>query len=160
MLPGQSGFDFACALRAEPAHRNIPIIMLTARGQETDRVTALKAGADDYVSKPFSISELIARIGAVLRRTGQQGSGKHPGDGQPAPGPGKSARQHRWRAPGTGANGVPAAVISHGPPRTRLYPAAINRPDMEPWYICGRAHRRCPYTPVKENHSSQAVLTA
>lgn len=74
MLPGQSGFDFACALRAEPAHRNIPIIMLTARGQETDRVTALKAGADDYVSKPFSISELIARIGAVLRRTGQQGS--------------------------------------------------------------------------------------
>ena len=76
MLPGQSGFDFARALHAEPPHREIPIIMLTARDQETDRVTSLDAGADDYVSKPFSISELIARIGAVLRRTGQQGSVK------------------------------------------------------------------------------------
>lgn len=76
MLPGQSGFDFARALRGESAHSGIPIIMLTARAQEMDRVTALDAGADDYVSKPFSISELIARIGAVLRRTGQQESSK------------------------------------------------------------------------------------
>jgi two-component system phosphate regulon response regulator PhoB len=76
MLPGQSGFDFARALRNEAAHSSIPIIMLTARDQEMDRVSALDAGADDYVSKPFSVSELIARIGAVLRRTDQQESVK------------------------------------------------------------------------------------
>ena len=69
MLPGQSGFEFARTLQKDTAHRKIPIIMLTARDQEEDKVAALDAGADDYVAKPFSVSELLARIKAVLRRT-------------------------------------------------------------------------------------------
>jgi two-component system phosphate regulon response regulator PhoB len=69
MLPGQSGFEFARHLRRNPTHRKIPVIMLTARDQAEDKVAALDAGADDYVSKPFSIIELQARIKAVLRRS-------------------------------------------------------------------------------------------
>lgn len=76
MLPGQSGFEFARALQRDPAHRQIPVIMLTARDQEEDKVAALEAGADDYVAKPFSISELLARIKAVLRRTRQDSGGE------------------------------------------------------------------------------------
>jgi two-component system phosphate regulon response regulator PhoB len=69
MLPGQSGFEFARALQRDSLHRKIPVIMLTARDQEEDKVAALEAGADDYVAKPFSVSELLARIKAVLRRS-------------------------------------------------------------------------------------------
>jgi len=68
MLPGQSGFELARQLNNDNAQRPPPIIMLTARDQETDKVAALEAGADDYVAKPFSVSELLARIKAVLRR--------------------------------------------------------------------------------------------
>jgi len=70
MLPGQSGYEFARELFMDTSHPAIPVIMLTARDQEEDKVAALEAGADDYVSKPFSISELLARIRAVLRRSG------------------------------------------------------------------------------------------
>lgn len=68
MMPGQSGFEFARALQRDSGHRRIPIIMLTARDEEQDKVAALEAGADDYVAKPFSVTELLARIKAVLRR--------------------------------------------------------------------------------------------
>ena len=69
MLPGMSGLDLARRLRKEELTRDVPIIMLTARGEETDRVGGLEAGVDDYVVKPFSPRELIARINAVMRRT-------------------------------------------------------------------------------------------
>ena len=69
MLPGQSGFEFTRQLQNDKSRPPPPVIMLTARDQEVDRVSALEAGADDYVSKPFSVSELLARIKAVLRRT-------------------------------------------------------------------------------------------
>jgi two-component system phosphate regulon response regulator PhoB len=69
MLPGVSGIELCRQLRARPATREIPVIMLTARGEEEDRVRGLDVGADDYVTKPFSMSELAARIRAVLRRT-------------------------------------------------------------------------------------------
>jgi two-component system phosphate regulon response regulator PhoB len=72
MLPGQSGFEFARQLYNDSSHTSPPIIMLTARDQEEDKVAALEAGADDYVSKPFSVSELLARIKAVLRRSAQR----------------------------------------------------------------------------------------
>jgi len=68
MLPGMSGIDYARRLRAEPRTRGIPIIMLTARGEERDKVAGLETGADDYITKPFSPRELLARIQAVLRR--------------------------------------------------------------------------------------------
>jgi DNA-binding response OmpR family regulator len=67
MLPGMSGFEFCRRLRA--AGIRIPIVMLTARNEEADRIAGLDLGADDYVSKPFAIKELLARIRAQLRRT-------------------------------------------------------------------------------------------
>ena len=68
MLPDRSGFDLARELRENSATREIPLILLSARRDEHDKVSALNAGADDYVTKPFSPAELIARIKAVLRR--------------------------------------------------------------------------------------------
>jgi DNA-binding response OmpR family regulator len=68
MLPGLSGIEVCDAIRADPATTNLPIIMLTARGDEADRVAGLERGADDYVTKPFSPKELVARVGARLRR--------------------------------------------------------------------------------------------
>ena len=69
MLPGASGLELARRWRRDALTRDIPIIMLTARGEENDRVGGLEAGVDDYVVKPFSARELLARIRAVLRRT-------------------------------------------------------------------------------------------
>lgn len=68
MLPGMSGIEFAKLLRRIARTKNIPIIMLTARAEESDKVSGLEIGADDYITKPFSPRELIARIKAVLRR--------------------------------------------------------------------------------------------
>jgi two-component system, OmpR family, phosphate regulon response regulator PhoB len=69
MLPGTSGLEFARRLKKDPATRELPIIMLTARCEENDKVRGFDIGADDYVTKPFSPRELIARIKAVLRRS-------------------------------------------------------------------------------------------
>jgi len=68
MLPGMDGLQVCQAMRREPATSSLPVIMLTARGEESDRVAGLEIGADDYVTKPFSPKELIARVGARLRR--------------------------------------------------------------------------------------------
>jgi two-component system phosphate regulon response regulator PhoB len=68
MLPGESGLVLAKRWRAHPRTKEVPIIMLTARGDEADRVAGLDAGADDYIAKPFSTRELLARVRAVLRR--------------------------------------------------------------------------------------------
>jgi two-component system phosphate regulon response regulator PhoB len=68
MLPRLSGLELCRQIRRAPAWRDLPVIMLTARGEEGDRVRGLDSGADDYVSKPFSTSELIARLKAVIRR--------------------------------------------------------------------------------------------
>ena len=68
MLPGQSGITLAKKWRADPRTKGVPILMLTARGDEPDKVQGLDAGADDYITKPFSTQELLARIRAVLRR--------------------------------------------------------------------------------------------
>jgi two-component system phosphate regulon response regulator PhoB len=68
MLPKISGIEVCRRLRARPETKNIPVIMLTARAEEADRIRGLETGADDYITKPFSMNELIARIGAVLRR--------------------------------------------------------------------------------------------
>ena len=70
MLPGESGLSLAKKWLAEPRTKDVPVIMLTARGDEMDRVAGLDAGADDYMAKPFSTKELLARVRAVLRRRG------------------------------------------------------------------------------------------
>ena len=72
MLPGVPGIELARRLRSDERTRAIPIIMLTARGEEQDKVSGLDAGADDYITKPFSPRELVARIKAVLRRRAPQ----------------------------------------------------------------------------------------
>jgi len=72
MLPGTPGLNFARQLRTDPRTKDIPIIMLTARAQEQDMIAGLEGGADDYVTKPFSPRELLARIKAVMRRRAPQ----------------------------------------------------------------------------------------
>lgn len=74
MLPGTSGLEFAKWLSRDERMREIPVIMLTARDEENYKVQGLEAGVDDYVTKPFSTRELLARIKAVLRRSGSDGS--------------------------------------------------------------------------------------
>src|SRR5713226_4434720 len=69
MLPGMSGIELCRRLRARPDTERLPIIMLTARGEESERVRGLATGADDYIVKPFSVPELLARIRSLLRRT-------------------------------------------------------------------------------------------
>lgn len=75
MLPGVSGIEFARHLRRDERTREIPLIMLTARGEEADKLKGFDAGADDYITKPFSPRELVARVRAVLRRATPAGEG-------------------------------------------------------------------------------------
>ncbi|MDQ3257510.1 MAG: response regulator transcription factor [Acidobacteriota bacterium] len=77
MLPGMSGTELCRRLRREPATRRTPIIMLTARTSEADRVAGLDLGADDYILKPFSVRELMARVRAVLRRTDENATARY-----------------------------------------------------------------------------------
>ena len=124
MLPKVSGIEVCRRLRQRPETRNLPIIMLTARGEETDRVRGLDTGADDYMVKPFSMSELAARIRAVLRRIrpGLAEDRIRHGDiviDRVRP-PGEARRQ--GRAPGP--DRVPPAGLSHAAPRPRVLAAS------------------------------------
>ncbi len=75
MLPGQSGLSLARHWRKQERTKSIPILMLTARGDETDKIAGLDAGADDYITKPFSTQEMLARVRAVLRRRAPESVG-------------------------------------------------------------------------------------
>ena len=77
MLPDEDGISILKKLRLQPAAKEIPVIMATAKGTEYDKVTGLDSGADDYLAKPFGMMEMISRIRAVLRRTGAAEAGKH-----------------------------------------------------------------------------------
>lgn len=78
MLPGMDGMEICRILRSDERFRSLPIIMLTARGGEADKVAGLEMGADDYVTKPFSPRELVARVRALLRRRSRQTESKAP----------------------------------------------------------------------------------
>ena len=80
MLPGMSGMELCRRFRREPLTRRTPIIMLTAKGSESDRVAGLDLGADDYITKPFSVRELLARVRAVLRRLEENASNNYEDD--------------------------------------------------------------------------------
>ena len=71
MMPGMDGLEVLKKLRADPAHRDIPVIMATAKGTEMDKIGGLNSGADDYLVKPFGVMEMVARVKAVLRRSGK-----------------------------------------------------------------------------------------
>jgi two-component system phosphate regulon response regulator PhoB len=77
MLPDISGTEVCRRLRASDKTRDIPVLMLTAKGEEIDRVVGFEVGADDYVTKPYSVRELMLRIGAILRRATAEGLGEH-----------------------------------------------------------------------------------
>ncbi|MBB4287884.1 response regulator [Roseospira goensis] len=81
MMPGEDGLSLCRALRADPETADLPIVMLTAMGEETDRVVGLELGADDYIPKPFNPRELLARVRAVLRRAGPRPGGDGAGAG-------------------------------------------------------------------------------
>ncbi len=80
MLPGMSGIELCRRLRKEPVTEELPIIMLTAKASETDKIEGLDLGADDYITKPFSIKEVVARVRAVLRRSGNDAFEKYEGE--------------------------------------------------------------------------------
>jgi DNA-binding response OmpR family regulator len=80
MLPAMSGSELCRRLRREPQTRRTPILMLTAKTSESDRVAGLDLGADDYITKPFSVRELLARVRAVLRRTDESGAKSYEDD--------------------------------------------------------------------------------
>ena len=75
MLPGMSGYDVLQHIRSDDALKQTPVLMLTARREEADRIQGLTLGADDYLTKPFSPQELVLRVGAILRRVGSSGGG-------------------------------------------------------------------------------------
>ena len=107
MLPDMSGLEFTRWLKKNESTRDLPVIMLTARAEEEDKVRGLEGGADDYVTKPFSPRELIARINAVLRRSGNGSEDVVAADGLEL-----DAASHRVRADGN--------EVSLGPTEFRL----------------------------------------
>jgi two-component system, OmpR family, phosphate regulon response regulator PhoB len=117
MLPDMSGIELVRVLRRDANTRDIPVMMLTARGEEADKVTGLESGADDYVTKPFSARELVARIQAVLRRSAPVG------DSERVDVEGLSLDQagHRVTAAGT--------AIALGPTEYRLLAFLMTHPD-------------------------------
>lgn len=84
MLPGLDGLEICRLIRAQPATADLPVMMLTARAEESDRIVGLELGADDYITKPFSAKEVVARVHALLRRS-TRAPGRSTGDA-PAPG--------------------------------------------------------------------------
>jgi DNA-binding response OmpR family regulator len=78
MLPGMDGLEICRHLRADAATSDLPVIMVTARAEETDRIVGLELGADDYITKPFSAKEVVARVNALLRRTTRPGQAQGP----------------------------------------------------------------------------------
>jgi two-component system, OmpR family, phosphate regulon response regulator PhoB len=117
MLPGDSGLILARRWRAQPRTRTVPILMLTARGDEMDKVAGLETGADDYVTKPFSTRELVARIRAVLRRRAPEQLGEPATAGELV----LDAATHRvtWRG----------RALKLGPAEFRLLHYLMKHPD-------------------------------
>ena len=117
MLPDKSGIDFARELRKDERTRDLPILMLTARAAEDDKVRGLEVGADDYVTKPFSPKELIARIKALLRRAAPESSE------EPMEVAGLRLEPTAHRVSGNGAE------LKVGPTEFRLLRFLMSRPD-------------------------------
>ena len=91
MIPGLDGVSLCRAIRNGRLNRDVPILMLTARREETDKVVGLESGADDYLTKPFGVRELVARARALLRGSARRRGGRRPG-------PGGTGRRPRSRA--------------------------------------------------------------
>lgn len=116
MLPGISGIELARTLRRDELTQELPLIMLTARGEEADKLKSFDSGIDDYITKPFSPRELIARVKALLRRSGTPGDGVIEADGIAL-----DTQSHRVRV-----DGEPIHV---GPTEFRLLEFLLKHPD-------------------------------
>ncbi len=131
MLPELSGVEVCRIIRAESS---VPIVMLTAKDSELDKVVGLELGADDYVTKPFSLRELSARIRALFRRSEQAVALDDPaGRRRPRAGPGRPRRSPaaaRRRGPPDQAEGVRAPDVPHPPPRPGLHPRPAARASL------------------------------
>ena len=147
MLPGESGLAFARRLRADERTRELPIIMLTARAEEQDKIAGLEAGADDYVTKPFSPRELLARIKAVLRRRAPQLTDDAGRDRRPAARPGRAPRHRRRAAARARPDRVPAAAFLHDAPGARVLARAAARPGLGRPRVRRGAHRGRAHPP-------------
>ncbi len=141
MLPALSGLEVCRQIRRRPATRDLPVIMLTARVEEQDAVRGLDSGADDYVTKPFGMDALFARMRALLRRAGAVGV-----KGQIAfhdieldLSTHRATRNGRRAPPRT--DGVPPAGVLHAPPAPRVRSRGCARRGVGRRYPCGAAHR-------------------
>ena len=142
MLPGVSGLEICRRLRAREATRTLPVIMLTARGEEGERVRGLSIGADDYVVKPFSVPELMARVRALLRRAA---AGARRGEAQRRRSrtrPRDPPRPPRRARSPSRPDRIPSARISDGKARPRVFARAIARQRLGPFGRNRRAHCR------------------
>lgn len=151
MLPGTSGIELARRLKRDELTGDIPIIMLTAKGEEDNKIQGLEVGADDYITKPFSPRELVARLKAVLRRAG-------PTDGE-APievgGLLLDPISHRVTIDGKtcrdGPDRVPPAAILHDPSGARLHPRATAGPGLGRQRVCRGTHRGRAHPPPAQS---------
>jgi CheY-like chemotaxis protein len=140
MLPGRSGLELAEQLKQNPKTRAMPIIMISARGEEEDRVKGLDTGADDYITKPFSPREMVARVNAVLRRASRATSrtrSRSAGSSSTTSATGSAPTA----SPSTSRPPSIAAALLHDPRRSGLQPLAAARSGLGRPGLCRGAHR-------------------
>ena len=160
MLPGMSGLDLARRLRKEELTRDVPIIMLTARGEETDRVGGLEAGVDDYVVKPFSPRELIARINAVMRRThGVDGDGVVEIGALRIDSARIASMRDGERCVSDRSDRIPPAAFFHDPRRARLFAQPAARLRLGRQRLRRGTHRRRAHPPPAQDPRTVSLRT-
>ena len=144
MLPGVSGLEICRRLRARESTRTLPVIMVTARGEEAERVRGLSVGADDYVVKPFSVPELMARVRALLRRSRPERIAERLYAGRSRSRPGDAAGAARHARHPSRPDRVPAARISSGEARPGVLARATPGRRVGPGGGDRRTHGRRP----------------
>ena len=155
MLPGLSGIELCRRLRSRPETKSLPIIMLTARGEESERVRGLATGADDYIVKPFSVPELIARIRALLRRAQPRTARRRAYARRDRARPGQEAGLARRPRRRSRSDRVSAAGIPDGAARPRLHARAIARRCLGQRGLYRRTHRRRACRPFAQGAQSR-----
>jgi DNA-binding response OmpR family regulator len=139
MLPGMSGLELCRALRSNRATAHMPIIIVTARAEETDRIVGLEIGADDYIAKPFSPNRLVARIRALIRRS-QRGEPRKPRSYARSSWTGRATPCSTRGATAGSTARVPAAHVS-APPQGRVLSRDVLLGDVWGYHYTGGTHR-------------------
>ena len=147
MLPGVSGIEICRRMRSRMETKSIPIVMLTARGEEGDRIRGLSTGADDYVVKPFSLPELMARVQGHPAPRSARPAGRHPALRRHRARPPRPPRHPRPARGPPRPDRVPPARIPDGEPRPRAVALATARRRLGPRRLRRRAHGRRPRRP-------------